>query len=76
MALAKKCDVCGKLYEHYGADLGHQYNTLFLDYRTVDGRATLIEGRKHDLCPDCMDEIELAINSLRKEVSEDEDEED
>ena len=70
MALAKKCDICGNLYEHYGGDLTHRHNTLFLEYRRIDGGATILEGCKYDLCPVCMDEIELAINSLKKEEEE------
>lgn len=55
MALAKKCDRCGKLYEHY--PLGNEagiYNAIKRTRVDIDGRV-LTESKCIDFCPDCMD---------------------
>lgn len=60
MALAKKCDRCGKLHEHYStfnscmiivADkYGQVGNTIIADKYWQAGNTS----RRYDLCPDCM----------------------
>ena len=55
MANAKKCDRCGKLYEHYNGkpfiDDGSEYNWVRI--YTTHGSA----WRDFDLCPDCMTKL-------------------
>ena len=53
MALAKKCDRCGKLYEHYPAGKKSQANAI----RRVCKYASGYMDRQDDaldLCPECM----------------------
>lgn len=53
MAIAKKCDRCGKLYELYDG-------VLFTDnrkYYAVRFANDSISSRWLDLCPDCMKQI-------------------
>lgn len=54
MALAKKCDRCGQLYEHY--PIGNQpgvFNSIAICRRSSNGT---IECTRNvmDLCPNCM----------------------
>lgn len=53
MALAKKCDRCGKLYEHYPTGSKQQYNAIRRLCKTENGGITS-EGLSIDLCPECM----------------------
>lgn len=48
MALAKKCDRCGVLYEHYKS-----LNGISLERYGHKGDFICTE-KKFDLCPDCM----------------------
>ena len=54
MALAKKCDRCGKLYEHYPTGSKPQYNAIRRLYKTENGGITSV-GESIDLCPECME---------------------
>lgn len=54
MALAKKCDCCGQLYEHY--PLGHQpevFNSIAICRRSATGTMEYTKTVL-DLCPNCM----------------------
>lgn len=54
MALAKKCDRCGKFYEHYPiGNIPGEYNAL---EKVRLGKHGAVEYRSSDmdLCPDCM----------------------
>lgn len=62
MALAKKCDRCGKLYEHY-SDF-NSCNTMIADR---NGNIDKMSGRK-DLCPDCMQELTDFLEAPQREV--------
>lgn len=55
MALAKKCDRCGKLYEHY--PIGNQsgvFNAIKRVRKDASG-SIFFEEQSTDLCPECMD---------------------
>lgn len=60
---AKKCDRCGKLYEHYDGKMafgkGEKANALSLIDRDLDERYW--SRRTLDLCPECMVEFERFI---------------
>lgn len=68
MAIARKCDRCGKLYEHYPTDDncedGEQHNSIRKVYRDVNYKL-LAETKPLDLCPDCM----RAFNEFMSEFS-------
>lgn len=51
--LAKKCDRCGKLYEHYGNNNKREYNAVKPIYRGWTGNEYAINN-PIDLCPECM----------------------
>lgn len=53
MALAKKCDRCGKLYEHYPNGKKSQYNAIKRVSKAENGRI-MDEEMSIDLCPECM----------------------
>lgn len=66
MALAKKCDVCGKLYEHYGKRdtdpngiMIVHINERHTDYCKIKPDALL------DCCPECLNSILEHINKLK-----------
>lgn len=76
MAVAKKCDRCGKFYDHY--PIGNQsgiYNSVCrLRTDGFEANKILYQERHHDLCPDCMDDfktfMEMGHYSI-KEAKED-----
>lgn len=56
MALAKKCDRCRKLYEHYPVGNKAQFNAIRALQRNTVGDP--INGyTTYDFCPECMDEV-------------------
>ena len=62
---AKKCDRCGKLYEHYDGvkefKNTEKSNALFLIDRDLDNKYW---GRKScDLCLDCMTKLESFLKN-------------
>ena len=54
MALANKCDRCGKLYEHYPTGSKLQYNAIRRLCRTDYG-GLIGSDNNIDLCPECME---------------------
>ena len=70
MALAKKCDRCGKLYEHY--PLGNEagiYNAIKRTRVGIDGQL-LTESKHIDFCPDCMDRFIHFLHCFEKDEDE------
>ena len=59
MALAKKCDRCGKLYEHYSGE----YNAINKVRRGQNGSLEY-SGATLDLCTDCIKKFERFIMCL------------
>lgn len=53
MALAKKCDRCGKLYEYYPIGKKSKTNAIRKCMVLSDGYLSYSENI-HDLCPECM----------------------
>ena len=59
MALAKKCDRCRKLYEHYPIGNKAQYNAIRKIQTNIAGETINgTHGLVIDFCPECMDEFE------------------
>ena len=52
MAIARKCDRCGKLYEYYPKGNKVQYNGVQRIYRHKNGNLDYEEI--FDFCPECM----------------------
>ena len=64
MALAKKCDRCGKLYEHYPIGNKARFNAIRMLQRSTVG--DLINSyTTYDLCPECMDELVKFMDEKR-----------
>lgn len=57
LALARMCDRCGKLYEHYPKNNKPRYNAIRPIRRDATGMVMDI-GLAMDLCPKCMDAFE------------------
>ena len=61
---AKKCDRCGKLFEHYDGAKEFKHteraNAILLIDRDLDNRYCY--RKSYDLCPECMKRIEELIN--------------
>lgn len=60
---AKKCDRCGKFYDHYDGNRqfkdGERANALVLIDRDLDEKYW--SRKTYDLCPACMEEFETFI---------------
>lgn len=56
MALAKKCDGCGLLYESFPPGHGSRYDELRIIYQVMKSNTgEVINGSAvYDLCPECM----------------------
>lgn len=52
MAIARKCDRCGKLYEYYPKDNKIQANGVQRIYKHING--VYDRGNALDFCPECM----------------------
>ena len=79
MALAKKCDICGKLYEEYHTQLSNNdHNGLM--FLNIYHEQSYFSSVMIDCCPGCMKSIKYHIDYLRNggesnskmEVKEDE----
>ena len=67
MAMAKKCDRCGKLYEHYPTGNKSQYNAIRRFQRNAVGETiTCVKTLTTDLCQECMDEFEKFMTAKIK----------
>ena len=64
MAIAKKCDICGKLYERYNEERDDKRPNGFKlisndSERKFDGYGAI------DCCPDCMESILQHVERLK-----------
>lgn len=72
MSVAKKCDICGALYEPYsieGYQTYHDPSRNFLDYNgiapvTMDNRGGFVPGNPMDCCPTCLKAINDFVSQL------------
>lgn len=65
MAIAKKCDICGRLYEPYD-----NKGINGIGYLYIDGMGNWALKRKFDCCPLCLSSINNHIESLKGEKNE------
>ena len=72
MAIAKKCDRCGKLHEHYDGGMefknSEKANGVILIDRDLDNKYWT--RKFYNFCPDCIRKLETSIKT--EEVSADE----
>ena len=56
---AKKCDRCGRLYEHYdGREAFPKAQSNSLELRDTDLKEEFWQRDRFDLCEDCMTKLE------------------
>ncbi len=56
--LAKKCDICGKLYESYGKATNDPKDANGFMFVSVKSNGTdYFCSKTKDLCPECMDAL-------------------
>ncbi len=66
MAIAKRCDRCGKFYEYYSTD--DNANAVGLCLINKIGDAWIVKKSVYDLCPECLLAFDAFINPLKQEV--------
>ena len=64
MAIAKKCDICGKLYERYN-ELEDQNKPNGFELISIDPEGKFYGYGDIDCCPDCMESILQHIERLK-----------
>lgn len=64
MAIAKKCDICGKLYEQYNVK-EDPCNTNGLMFLNLDHKRDYFTSKALDCCPECMGSIRNHVDALR-----------
>lgn len=64
MAITKKCDVCGKLYEKYNTKCDKENTNGFMFLNILDNQLA-IRHNPYDCCPECMTSIRNYVNALR-----------
>ena len=69
MALAKKCDICGKLYESYNErkDKVRVNGFMFLN---IDTEGKYYVNDALDCCPECIESVKEHIRKLKGERNE------
>ena len=72
---AKKCDRCGKYYEHYEGQTqfraSERANALLLIDRDLDEK--YLSRKTYDLCPECMKMLERFVRCGAVSAAEKED---
>ena len=70
MALARKCDRCGRLYNHYPVgDAPGTWNSVSL-VRTAASGLELARRNSMDLCTYCMNDLQTFLRNPDMEVKE------
>lgn len=64
MAIARKCDVCGKFYEEYNTKRDKKNTNGFMFLNRLDNR-NYYDHDPYDCCPECMTSIRNYVNALR-----------
>ena len=64
MAIAKKCDICGKLYEQYNVK-GESKKPNGFHLLSIDSSGKYFGYDTTDCCPDCMESILQHIERLK-----------
>lgn len=63
MSSAKKCDVCGRLYELYNEDRNENAPNGFM-LLNIDTKGQYYGHDAHDCCPCCMEAIKSYLKRL------------
>lgn len=62
MALAKKCDICGKLFEHYERKNGGINGISFIHNSYIGNQYKTVTAM--DACPGCLESIYTHLKKL------------
>lgn len=65
MGFAKKCDICGKLYEVYGKEENPENFNAFM-LLNVDEYGTYYSNDHFDVCTKCRDSLKKWMDERRK----------
>lgn len=68
MAFAKKCDICGKLYEVYNMKQNSE-KTNGIMFLNIDETRSYYSHRAIDCCPECMKSIKDHIEELKDKTA-------
>ena len=69
MAYAKKCDICGELYEVKWADNNEAFNRMYLSWNHPSGTGPVYNEEDYDVCPVCSTAIKRLFRTLALEGS-------
>lgn len=64
MAIVKKCDICGVLYEPYNESCNPK-NTNGIMFLNIDTQEKYFGHKLYDCCPSCMESIRNLIELLK-----------
>lgn len=66
MSIAKKCDICGKLYEPYKVKIDDREVNSFVFVNNVDEEGFyVVPDKAYDCCPECIKRIANYVDELR-----------
>lgn len=79
MALAKKCDICGNLYENYNTFFdpemeesnGLDLNVNGIAFVNIDEEDMYFAQKPIDCCPECMNKLKTHIRQMMKDAGND-----
>lgn len=66
MANAKKCDICGKFYDHYQnikLENGMTMDGCMIEFASNNG----VRWKSLDLCPECMTKVHTLLHDILSE---------
>lgn len=66
MAVAKKCDICGRLYESYN-EPNNEDKINGLMFLNIDKNQRYFSHKAMDCCPECMKKIKEFIEELKSD---------
>lgn len=64
MAAAKKCDICGKLYEEYNVSSSKTKFNGFM-FLNIDSKGKYYEHPVIDCCPECMKKLQDCLEEMK-----------
>lgn len=67
MSIAKKCDVCGKLYEPYNTS-NTKDNPNGIMFLNIDNAQKYFSHKAMDCCPDCISKIKKMLKMLNQKI--------
>ena len=70
MSSAKKCDICGRLYEIYDARGDDESRPNGMRFVTFGHHGVVKNWPAKDCCPSCMDYIISTVSKLKKRGEE------